>query len=113
MHFSLHSVFLRDSGRQGRLEGAQPFIKSALKSGKDLSQLKRTAITTRIARMLALDLQPYIFVKNRGFKGLMNHMELLVQDTQPHDVFEDNHPGVVQRQSRLSRGECMRTSRKA
>ncbi|KAH7940693.1 hypothetical protein HPB49_003558 [Dermacentor silvarum] len=76
-HFSLHSVFLRDSGKQGRPEGAQPLIKSALKLGKDLSQRERTAITTRIARMLALDLQPYIFVENRGFKELMNHMEPL------------------------------------
>ncbi|KAH7970899.1 hypothetical protein HPB49_016628 [Dermacentor silvarum] len=76
-HLSLHSVFLRDSGKQGRPEGAQPLIKSALKSGKDLSQRERTAITTRIARMLALDLQPYICVENRGFKELMNHMEPL------------------------------------
>ncbi|KAH7953990.1 hypothetical protein HPB49_014754 [Dermacentor silvarum] len=76
-HLSLHSVFLRDSGKQGRPEGAQPLIRSALKSGKDLSQRERTAITTRISRMLALNLQPYICVENRGFKELMNHMEPL------------------------------------
>ncbi|KAH6937304.1 hypothetical protein HPB50_026499 [Hyalomma asiaticum] len=76
-HFSLHSVFLRDSGKHGRPDGAQPLIKSALKSGKDLPQRERTAITTRIARMLALDLQPYSCVENRGFKELMNHMQPL------------------------------------
>ncbi|KAH7970086.1 hypothetical protein HPB52_024056 [Rhipicephalus sanguineus] len=76
-HFSLHSVFMRDRGKQGRPDEAQPLIKNALKSGKDLSQRERTAITTRIARMLALDLQPYSFVENRGFKELMNHMEPL------------------------------------
>ncbi|XP_049514970.1 zinc finger BED domain-containing protein 4-like [Dermacentor silvarum] len=76
-HFSLHSVFLRDSGKQGRPEGAQPLIKSAMKSGKALLQRERMAMTTRIARMLVLDLQPYIFVENRGFKELMNHMEPL------------------------------------
>lgn len=74
-HFSLHSVFLRDSGKQGRPNVAQPLIKSALKSDKGLSLRERTAITTRIARMLALDLQPYSCVENRGFKELMNHME--------------------------------------
>ncbi|KAH7955966.1 hypothetical protein HPB52_005299 [Rhipicephalus sanguineus] len=63
--------------KQGRPDGAQPLIKNALKSGKDLSQRERTAITTRIARMLALDLQPYSSVQNRGVKDLMNHMELL------------------------------------
>ncbi|KAH7936715.1 hypothetical protein HPB49_003232 [Dermacentor silvarum] len=67
----------RESGKQGRPEGTQMLIKSALKSGKDLSQRERMAITTRIARMLVLDLQPYIFVENRGFKELMNHMEPL------------------------------------
>ncbi|KAH7946188.1 hypothetical protein HPB49_021227 [Dermacentor silvarum] len=76
-HLCLHSVFVRDSWKQGRPEGAQPLIKSALKSGKDLSQCEKTAITTRISRMLALDLQPYICVENRGFKELMNHMEPL------------------------------------
>ncbi|KAH7968703.1 hypothetical protein HPB52_010686 [Rhipicephalus sanguineus] len=68
---------MRDSGKQGRPDGAQPLIKNALKSGKDLSQGERTAITTRIAQMLALDLQPYSCVENRGFKELMNHMEPL------------------------------------
>ncbi|KAH7967623.1 hypothetical protein HPB52_001229 [Rhipicephalus sanguineus] len=68
---------MRDSGKQGRPDGAQPLIKNTLKSGKDLSQRERTAITTRIARMLALDLQPYSCVENLGFKELMNHMEPL------------------------------------
>ncbi|KAH7969954.1 hypothetical protein HPB52_023087 [Rhipicephalus sanguineus] len=68
---------MRDSGKQGRPDEAQPLSKNALKSGKDLSQRERTAITTRIARMLALDLQPYSCVENWGFRELMNHMEPL------------------------------------
>ncbi|KAG0414505.1 hypothetical protein HPB47_008348, partial [Ixodes persulcatus] len=46
-------------------------------SDKDLSQRERTAIITRIARMLALDFHPYICIENRGFKDPMNHMEPL------------------------------------
>ncbi|KAH7963442.1 hypothetical protein HPB52_021209 [Rhipicephalus sanguineus] len=68
---------MRDSGKQGRPDEAQPLIKNALKSGKDLLQRERTAITTKIARMLALDLQPYSCVENRGFKELINHMKPL------------------------------------
>ncbi|KAL3220423.1 hypothetical protein MRX96_005420 [Rhipicephalus microplus] len=68
---------MRDSGKEGRPDGAQPLIRNALKSGKDLSQRSRTAKTTRIARMLVLDLQPYSCVENRGFKELMKHMEPL------------------------------------
>lgn len=69
-------MFLKDSGKQGRPDGAQPLIKSALKLGKDLPQRERTAMMT-IARMLVFDLQLYSCVENRGFREPMNHMEKL------------------------------------
>ncbi|KAH6948588.1 hypothetical protein HPB50_025184 [Hyalomma asiaticum] len=72
-----HFTVKIDSGNHGRPDGAQPLIKSALKLDKDLSQRERTAISTRIVRMLALDLQPYSCVEKRGFKELMNHMKPL------------------------------------
>ncbi|KAL3176786.1 hypothetical protein MRX96_039627 [Rhipicephalus microplus] len=112
-HFSLHSVFMRDSGKQGRLHGAQPLTRNALKSGKDLSQRERTAITTRIAPMLALDLQPYSCVDNRGFKELMNHMEPLYKILSRTTFSRTITRSCSETQSWLCRRECTRTSRKA
>lgn len=77
-HHGLHNLFLAESGKQKSFASAtQPTIKSKFEQPKELPLRRRAEITAKIARMLALDLQPYDFVESRGFKELMHEMEPL------------------------------------
>lgn len=74
----LHSSFVTKSGKQARTAGAsQPSIKSAMKPGEELTQRQRTEVTTRIARMPALNFQPYDSVESRGLRQRMHPLEPL------------------------------------
>lgn len=77
-HHGLHNLFLAESGKQKSFPSAtQPTIKSKFEQPKELPLRRRAEITAKIARMLALDLQPYDFVESRGFKELMHELEPL------------------------------------
>lgn len=50
----------------------QPTLLDVLKGKQPLSEKRERALNQKVTEMVALDLQPYSFVEDRGFKALMN-----------------------------------------
>ncbi|KAL1438906.1 hypothetical protein MTO96_047641 [Rhipicephalus appendiculatus] len=69
--------FEKNSAQEATCKSRDMKLRTPSTGSKDdqTDHSERTAITTRISQLLALDLQPYSCAENRGFKELMNHME--------------------------------------
>lgn len=51
---------------------SQPTLLAVIQGKQPVSQKRESALNQKVAEMVALDLQPYSFVEDRGFKALMS-----------------------------------------
>ncbi|EEC13045.1 hypothetical protein IscW_ISCW008607, partial [Ixodes scapularis] len=66
--------FNSHSSRGSKIQGSQPYWLQ--RKGKvKLSESARKQTTTFIARMIAVDLQPYEFVENKGFQDFIHYLQ--------------------------------------